>query len=113
MNTERHIASAFDRDLEGIHALLAQESGLAEAALAGACAGRARATRVGVTLVLTRELVVTAGAFGASGAMLGVGLTGWTVLAAIWAGDGVAAGTVCTGTGLVEATVASPFWFIR
>lgn len=36
MNTERHIASAFDRDLEGIQALVVKMGGLVEAALADA-----------------------------------------------------------------------------
>jgi len=36
MNTERHIASAFDRDLEGIQALVVKMGGLVEAALSDA-----------------------------------------------------------------------------
>ena len=36
MNTERHIASAFDRDLEGVQALVVKMGGLVEAALADA-----------------------------------------------------------------------------
>ena len=36
MNTDRHIASAFDRDLEGVQALVLKMAGLVEAALADA-----------------------------------------------------------------------------
>lgn len=36
MNTDRHIASAFDRDLEGVQALVLRMAGLVEAALADA-----------------------------------------------------------------------------
>ena len=36
MNTERHIATAFDRDLEGVQALVLRMGGLVEAALADA-----------------------------------------------------------------------------
>ena len=36
MNTERHIASAFDRDLEGVQALVVKMGGLVEAALSDA-----------------------------------------------------------------------------
>lgn len=38
MNTERHIASAFDRDLEGVQALVLKMGGLVEAALSDAAA---------------------------------------------------------------------------
>ena len=36
MNTDRHIASAFDRDLEGVQALVLKMAGLVEAALSDA-----------------------------------------------------------------------------
>ena len=36
MSNERHIASAFDRDLEGVQALVLRMAGLVEAALADA-----------------------------------------------------------------------------
>ncbi len=38
MNTDRHIASAFDRDLEGVQALVLKMAGLIEAALSDAAA---------------------------------------------------------------------------
>ena len=53
MNTDRHIASAFDRDLEGVQALVLKMAGLVEAALADAAT--ALETRDGAMAERVRE----------------------------------------------------------